>query len=246
MKTFASIAALVAGANALAGYSIETNPAVPVKLDAVAGDRTLATGSVSTTWTTTAAGQLDFNLIYEVNLTDAEWKRSDYAEIWICVDASAFGPPLFGCHLSKFITTKYNTEIQYEHYYTSFEPDIQDGEVPSIEFDRWERDDWPTWGLEHSDVTEWRASGQTANVGVHDAVERLNWYRGYKGQAVALYDPTEHLLLPESKWDKKSFQSRVWTFFPSPAAAQAVFPAKWGVYVDIDGVTASKTASTDF
>ena len=108
MKTFACVAALVASANALAGYSIDENRAEPVKLDAVLGDKTLATGSVTSTWTE-VNGQIDFNLIYEVALADSEWKRLDFAEIWICVDASAFGSPIFGCHLSKFITTKYNT-----------------------------------------------------------------------------------------------------------------------------------------
>ena len=158
MRSFACLAAalLCTVAQASGGIYVDEQESNRLSADAVSGDATLATGSIRyfTSAEINAAGYADRNIVMDVKLAEGrEWKRLDIAEFWSCNDLSflwaaqyagwdeaAEGAPASGdylCHLSRFVHTKYNTEIQYYHYRGAYPVTIEAGDVPSVKLEEW-------------------------------------------------------------------------------------------------------------
>ena len=169
MKQFTHLAGLALTSVAHEMRYVDTEPNRPRYLDVKNNDdEILATGSVRYTggpYTVDGRLRKEFNIIFNVELADGlEFQEDDRAELWYCLEIVFARPQLdykwdeekdgpapsyHACHVSKFTyTSELTAEIEYDHYYTPFAPEINQEERPSEQFARWEAEVWPTWAEE--------------------------------------------------------------------------------------------------
>ena len=130
-------------------------------------------------------------------------------------------PGSYACHLSVFERLGERTRLTYNHYRVPFQPVIAESDIPSEEFDRWEKEVWPTWDQDL--LIE------------HDTIEVLSWINGEQQPTETLVSDEIHYLLPQSNYDESSFEARIWSYNPFYIPFDVTNVNTWGVYIDLDG-----------